>query len=424
MTGYTGGMPFATLFMRLCLTLCLLPALAACGSQPIRPHATSPRPAVLLVSVDGLRPRDVTPERMPNASRLAAAGVRADGMRPSYPSLTFPNHYTLVTGLRPDRHGIVHNSMRDAQLGEFRLSNREAVGDGRWWGGEPVWIGAQKAGLRTATLFWPGSEAAIGGVRPTQWVAYDEAMTAQARVDQVLDWLAQPEDMRPAFVTLYFDQVDHQSHHHGPDSKQARSAIQATDQAIGRLVDALAARGQLDRVNLLLVSDHGFAPVPDGQVLAVEDLATPEQAVVHSIGQVIGFTPNSGHEAEVERRLLGRHPHYQCWKKADLPPQWQYGAHARVAAITCQMDEGWDSLPKAFIDRREPGMRGSHGYDPTLPSMQATFIGHGPAFRPGTRLPVFDNVDVYPLLMHLLDAPSAPNQGTLHTFEPVLQPVR
>lgn len=417
-------MPAFALFLRTVLLVCLIPALAACVSQPLQLADSAQRPVVVLLSVDGLRPRDVTAEHMPHLSRLAAEGVRAQGMRPSYPSLTFPNHYALTTGLRPDRHGIVHNSMRDAELGEFRLSIRDAVGDGRWWGGEPVWVGAQKAGLRTATLFWPGSEAAIAGVRPTTWLAYDESMTAQARVDQVLDWLAQPAAQRPAFVTLYFDQVDHQSHHHGPDSEQARSAIRDTDSAIGRLADGLAARGQLDRINLVVVSDHGFASVPQGQVVAIEDMATPEQAVVHSVGQVIGFSPNPGHETEVERRLLGRHPHYQCWKKGALPPQWRYGTHPRVAPIVCQMDEGWDALPRDYITRRTPGMRGSHGYDPALPSMQATFIAHGPAFRPGTVLPAFDNVDVYPLLMHLLDAPPAPNQGTLRTFEPVLQSAR
>ena len=277
--------------LRLVLWLCLLPTLAACVGQPGR-DTPQQRIPVLLISVDGLRPRDVTTERMPHLNRLAEQGTRAEGMRPSYPSLTFPNHYTLVTGLRPDRHGIVHNSMRDAALGEFRLSNRAAVQDARWWGGEPVWVGAEKAGLRTATLFWPGSEAAIAGIRPSRWLPFDETMSADARVDQVLEWLTQPPATRPAFATLYFDAVDHQSHRHGPDSQQARTAMRDTDAAIGRLIDTLSARGLLERINIVMVSDHGFAPVPQGQVIAVEDMAGVDEALAHSIGQVVGFTPN------------------------------------------------------------------------------------------------------------------------------------
>lgn len=407
--------------LRLVLWLCLLPTLAACVGQPGR-DTPQQRIPVLLISVDGLRPRDVTTERMPHLNRLAEQGTRAEGMRPSYPSLTFPNHYTLVTGLRPDRHGIVHNSMRDAALGEFRLSNRAAVQDARWWGGEPVWVGAEKAGLRTATLFWPGSEAAIAGIRPSRWLPFDETMSADARVDQVLEWLTQPPATRPAFATLYFDAVDHQSHRHGPDSQQARTAMRDTDAAIGRLIDALSARGLLERINIVMVSDHGFAPVPQGQVIAVEDMAGVDEALAHSIGQVVGFTPNPTHQAALETRLLGRHPPYTCWKKSAFPAQWQYGRHGRVPPIVCQMDEGWDALPREAIARREAGMRGSHGYDPALPSMQATFIAHGPAFRSGHRLPVFDNVDVYPLLMRLLKLPPAPNDGDARTIEPALTP--
>lgn len=395
--------------------------LGGCASAPVPFH--SQLPPLLLISVDGLRPQDINQALMPNLSRLAQTGVRAEGMTPSYPSLTFPNHYTLVTGLRPDQHGIVHNSMRDAQLGEFRLSNRQAVEDGRWWGGEPVWVGAQKAGLRTATMFWPGSEAAINGVRPTRWQKYDATVSATARVDQVTGWLLEDAHTRPAFATLYFDEVDHAEHDSGPGSPEAQAAIRDTDAAIGRLIDAFNARGQLNAINIVLVSDHGFASVPGDHLVALEDMASVEEATAHSVGQVVGFTPNPGFERQAERTLLGRHAHYQCWKKAELPARWHYGANPRVPAIVCQMDEGWDALPRDIIAKRDaPRMRGSHGFDPALPSMRATFIAHGPAFKAGTRLPIIDNVDVYPLLMRLLRLPAAPNDGDPDTFKSVLQP--
>ena len=396
--------------------------LAGCASRPSAPPPE--REPLLLVSIDGLRPTDISPAAMPNLSRLAREGVHASGgMRPSYPSLTFPNHYTLVTGLRPDRHGITHNSMWDRELGEFRLSNREAVGDSRWWGGEPVWVGASRAGLRSATMYWPGSEAAIAGQRPQRWLPYDETTTDDWRADTVAGWLLEPAAIRPHFATLYFDRVDKMSHHHGPASKEADAARREADAAIGRLLSALQGRGELDRVNIVVVSDHGFAEVPPGQAMAVEDMVPIEAARAASIGQVITFNPNAGFEAEAARRLLGRHPHYQCWNRRELPAQWHYGKNPRVPAIVCQMDEGWDALPRRLVEeRRNAGMRGSHGFDPALASMRASFIARGPAFRAGTTLPVFDNVDVYPLLMRLLGAPPAANDGNPHTFDAVLQP--
>jgi len=404
-------------FLRFLLLACLL---AGCASTPT---ATSPRPTVLLISIDGLRARDVTPELMPNVTRLARSGVHAvDGMRPSYPSLTFPNHYSIVTGLRPDHHGIIQNTMHDPVLGDFKLSSGDAVSDGRWWGGEPVWVSVEKAGLHSATLFWPGSQAAIEGVRPSTWRTYDKNVSANERVDTVLKWLGEPEATRPTFVTLYFDEVDENEHEHSPGSPEAVAAIHETDAAIGRLIDGLDARGLYNRINIVLVSDHGFAKVPNDHVVAVEDLVTREEARAVSLGQVPEFAPNPGYEAIAERKLLGRHDHFECWKKKRLPSRWHYGSNPRIPPIVCQMDEGWDMLAKTAIPARlKGGDRGSHGFDPDLPSMRATFVGEGPAFQYGTTLPVFDNIDVYPLLMRLLGLPARPNDGNAHTFDNVLR---
>src|SRR5690606_34678614 len=183
------------------------------------------------------------------------------------PTLTFPNHYTIVTGLRPDRHGIVHNSMHDPALGTFRLSDRDAVGHSGWWQGEPVWVGAENAGLPTATMFWPGSEARIAGVRPTRWHVYDESVPEAERAATVAGWLLEPDATRPRLATLYFHSLDWAAHGHGPDSDEAREALSAIDAAIGALVDALERGGRLDRTNIVLVSDHGMAPVPPDQVV-------------------------------------------------------------------------------------------------------------------------------------------------------------
>ena len=175
-----------------CFALLALTVLA-CTSMPHGhgQRVATPPPPVLLVSLDGFRPDYLTLGITPNLARMTAQGVQAEWMTPSYPSLTFPNHYTIVTGKRPDHHGIVHNSMRDPELGKFSLGNREAVTDGRWWGGEPIWVTVEKAGLRAGTMFWPGSEAAIGGVQASHWKMFDAEMRIEERVDTLFDELEQ-----------------------------------------------------------------------------------------------------------------------------------------------------------------------------------------------------------------------------------------
>jgi predicted AlkP superfamily pyrophosphatase or phosphodiesterase len=414
--------------LRFLFHACVLLLLVACASAP---RTAVERDSVLLVSIDALRADYLDLGITPNLARLANEGVRADWMTPSYPSLTFPNHYTLVTGLRPDHHGIIHNTMWDDAMGGFKLSDRAAVGDTRWWGGEPIWIGAQKAGLRTATLFWPGSEAPIHGLRPTRWEAFDEHWTLDSRVDEVVGWLGEPSTTRPALATLYFEKVDKASHEFGPDSPQALVALRDADAAIGRLLQGLAARGRLDRINLIVVSDHGMATVAPGHAIAVEDMVTPEEAIVVSIGQSIGVAPRAGHALAVEGKLLGAHEHFDCWRKHALPARWHYGQHSRVPPIVCQMHESWDALPRETLDKRAAVLRqthgvgararGSHGYDPALPSMRAIFLARGPAFRRGARLPPFENVDVYPLLARLLGIPPAANDGDAATLLPALR---
>ncbi len=260
------------LLSRLALLLCL--AVSACATQPPpRPSSTStPRPVVVLVSIDGLRADAVTADTMPTLDALARHGVRARWMNPSYPSLTFPNHYTLVTGLRPDHHGIVHNTMRDPVLGRFALKNRTAVEDPRWWGGEPIWVTLQKHGGHAATMFWPGSEAPIAGQHPDDWRRFDAKVTPAQRVDQVLAWLDRPAATRPQLVTLYFDQVDSAGHRDGPRSRGYAQARGIVDAALARLLDGLDARGIRDKVDLVVVSDHGMAEVAVGHRLYLRDV--------------------------------------------------------------------------------------------------------------------------------------------------------
>ena len=256
-----------------------------CASAP----AIAPATSVILVSVDGLRPVDVNAAQMPNLDALGNANVRADGMQPSYPALTFPNHYALVTGLRPDHSGIVHNMMADETLGHFRTNNRRGMDQPGWWNGVPVWASAVRAGQPAAVLYWPGNQVEVAGQRTWQWRAYQKNTRANDSIRQVLQWLDAAPALRPRFIAVYLDQVDEASHAHGPGSAQAASARHDVDAALGDLVAGLRQRGRLDAVNLVVVSDHGFDTVPPGQLLPTEAMAPADVATVVSDGQVAGI---------------------------------------------------------------------------------------------------------------------------------------
>ncbi|MCG6117283.1 MAG: ectonucleotide pyrophosphatase/phosphodiesterase [Aquimonas sp.] len=395
--------------------------LAACATPQLRP-ASEPTP-VLLVSIDGFHPDYLEFEEAVTLRRLAAAGALAEWMTPAYPTLTFPNHYTVVTGLHPDRHGIIHNSMSDPDLGRFGLHLRDAVGDGRWWGGEPIWLTAQRQGLRAATLFWPGSEADIQGERPDEWLPYDGRKSHEDRVDRVLGWMAQPQAQRPHFMTLYFEAVDSMGHAHGPGTPQVRAAIAAVDAALARLLDGLEALGQRGMVNMLITSDHGMTWLDTDNPIVLDDLL-PADAIdwVH-FGQVAGVNPRAGHEAAVEQALLRPHPRMSCHRRGELPERWHYGSHPRVPAITCQAVPPHSILPRRAVNQpnRRPN-RGGHGYDNALPEMRAFFLAHGPAFQAGVRLPPVEAVDVYPLMTRLLGLRAAEHQGNPAAFDAALLP--
>ncbi|MFC4728259.1 ectonucleotide pyrophosphatase/phosphodiesterase [Coralloluteibacterium thermophilus] len=392
-----------SLLNRLACGLAALFLLSACAT--LRGDDT-PAP-LILISLDGVHPDYLGRGDTPALDALAADGVLARWMTPSYPTLTFPNHYTLVTGLRPDHHGIVNNTIRDPELGRFTLSNREAVGDGRWWGGEPLWVTAQKAGLSAATMFWPGSEAEIAGMRPDRWTPFDGKLPPEARVDRLLGWMDLPAAARPHFITLYFEHVDSAGHYHGPESPERVAALAQIDAALQRLFDGLRARGLFDRVNIIVVSDHGMAETTPQRLVFLDDLMDLDDWEVVTAGQVVGLSPTREDAA-----LPRENPHLQCWRKEDLPAEWHYGTHPRIPEVICQAAIGWKALRRADLLRFGGRVNGGeHGFAPEEPAMRALFLAHGPDFARGRVIDPIDNVDVYPVLAELLGLTPLPNDG-------------
>ncbi|MBB3225476.1 putative AlkP superfamily pyrophosphatase or phosphodiesterase [Luteibacter sp. Sphag1AF] len=398
-------------------------ALSACASPSIKPD-TRERHPLLLISIDAFRPDYLDRNLTPTLASMVTEGAHAPYMLPSFPSLTFPNHYTLVTGRVPDHHGIVNNTMSDPALGRFSLSNRSATSDGRWWdGAEPIWVTAQKQGLRTATMFWPGTEASIRGMRPDHWIAYDGDITSNGRVDQLLAWIDEP-GKKPMFDTLYFDTVDHAGHEHGPDSPEVNAALVDVDAALARLVAGLKARGLYDRMDIIVLSDHGMAYLPPDHVIFADDIADVTQLDEVSYGVMATFNLREGSgSAKAEAALLAPHEHMQCYRKGDLPARFQYGTHPRVPAIICMAQTGWTIVSHAGLAKRtSPMSLGEHGYDNQDPTMRALFVARGPSFQPGATIAPFPNVDVYPLMIHLLGIHGESNDGHFDEVKDALRP--
>ncbi len=374
------------------------------------------QPTVILISFDGFRWDYPSKMPTPNLNRLMARGVHARNLVPSFPSKTFPNHYTIVTGLYPGHHGIVANNIFDPPTGRtFTMAKRVEVQDPMWWGGTPIWALVERAGKASAPLFWPGSEAPHTGIMPHYWQPFDDNRPAAARLDQVFQWLDLPAAMRPVFLTLYFADADTQGHAHGPDSKEVGEAIARDDGYLGQLVNGLTRRGILDRVNIVVVSDHGMAAVDDERVIVADDYVSAGDAFISDINPTLGVFPKAGKEDAVHRALANANQHLKVFRKAETPDRWHYRDHPRVPPIIGVAEEGWQVLRRATVNDiaagKITGQRGTHGYDPQLMSMRAIFIAAGPAFKRGVTVAPFENVSIYNVLAKILGVTPAPNDG-------------
>ncbi len=405
------------------ILLAALLLLAGCQSTKPTENAPSLQPTVVLVSIDGFRADYLDRYEAPVLARLAAEGVRAERLIPSFPTKTFPNHYTLVTGLYPEHHGIVANTMYDPDFdASFSLGNRDAVADARWWGGEPLWVTAEKQGQRAGIYFWPGSEAAIGGVRPSYWKVFDEDVPGSARVDELLGWLDRPPEERPTFLTLYFSDVDHAGHDFGPDAPQVAEAIRTVDGYLGRLVEGLKARRLYDQVNLIVVSDHGMAGTSADRVIFLDDYLDLEDVRVVDWNPVVMLRPEAG-RADAVVEALRTVPHLTVYRREEVPERLHYQAHVRIPPVIGLADEGWVITSKDYFERRPTRFDGgTHGYDPELPSMGALFVARGPALARGQVVGPFANIHVYNLMAAMLGLRPAPNDGDLDAVRHVLSP--
>jgi predicted AlkP superfamily pyrophosphatase or phosphodiesterase len=364
---------------------------------------------VILVSIDGFRNDYLERGITPNLSALAQQGTLAKKFEPVFPTITFPNHFALITGRYPDNNGIVNNTMYDPAKTDqvFRLSDRHAIENPLWWDeGTPLWVTLNKQGKRSSTLFWVGSEAPIQGIQPNDWLKYEHALSSSERTKQLLRWLNRDDQDRADFATLYFSEVDSKGHEFGPDSQEVNASIISADQAIGELMEGLRALGLAEITTIILTSDHGMAHItPDRAV----DLSayTKELASVRIqwTGPLAGFDANAT-DKPVLLSHLKQNPNMDCWAKEDIPAKYHFGTHRRVPQVVCLAKTGWSTIARAG----QKVIPGQHGHDPSDPAMQGLFIIQGPQIK-RNQLDTVRNIDVYNLLVRLLNVVGEKNDG-------------
>jgi predicted AlkP superfamily pyrophosphatase or phosphodiesterase len=363
-------------------------------------------PYVILISLDGFRADYLDRFQLPTLQRLMRRGTRAKSMIPVFPSLTFPNHYSLVTGLFPDRHGIVGNSFYDpARRQKYSMDNVDAVRDGNWYSGEPIWVTAESQGMVAACYFWPGSEATIAGRRATLVRPYDGNTPNATRVNGVLEWLALPAERRPHVITLYFNDVDSASHRGPLGHRRIEDAARALDRALGQLLAGLDTLPIKHQVVMLVTSDHGMANTSRAQSIPIESLVSLHGVVQTFVGPVSSLHVQDGDQTRATRlrdELNAKLKNGRAYLRAEVPERHRYSANPRAGDVIVVMDEGW-TLRRSYDLRAVVRPRwGAHGWDPALASMRGIFIAVGPGIRAGHVIDDVRNVDVYPLMTALL----------------------
>ncbi|BDU24911.1 ectonucleotide pyrophosphatase/phosphodiesterase [Flavobacterium sp. GSB-24] len=370
---------------------------------------------VVLVSMDGFRWDYGKQFNLPNLKQISKEGVHAKSMKPSYPTKTFPNHYTIVTGLYPDHHGIINNVFYDASLNESFSLSSNAKNDSRFYGGNPIWNLAEQQGVKTASFFWPGSD--IDNRNPSYFKNYNGKIPYGARIDTVMKWLQLPENQSPHLVTLYFDEPDHSGHNFGPNSPETKKAVTKMDSIMGELSRKLDQLPIGKQINLIIVSDHGMANISNDKKVAVLDYLKPEWLGYKDvINPIMSLQAKAGFQDSIYNALK-KVPHIKFWKSTEVPKRLHYGTNARVHDFVIEAEKGYSLVSKESTHIKG----GTHGYDNNEKDMHAIFYAKGPAFKRDKTVKTFPNVSVYPLIAHILGLQIGEIDGKLSDVKSMLR---
>ena len=388
-----------SLLFRLYLLIILLASAASAGAQPY----------VVMLSLDGFRWDYPEHAKTPNLDYIASQGVKARSLIPSFPTKTFPNHYTMATGLYPDHHGIVQNSFYDPDLDKsYRISNREAVEDPEFYGGEPIWVTAENQGVTSASFFWVGSETPVKGVQPTYWKKYRHDFPLEQRIDTVIHWLSLPEETRPHLIMWYMHEPDAIGHDAGPNSDEVYRKVEYLDSVVGVFLNKVQELPYADQVNIIVTSDHGMGPIDKEKTVYLKNYIEKDW-----FETIQGHNPNLTFKVKPEHyetawTALSGIPNVQVWKHGEVPDRLNYGTHPRTLDFILVADSAWQVTTGSRISYSG----GAHGYDNANTDMHAIFYAMGPAFLPDADYPSFYNVDLYILIARILGLEPAPTDGS------------
>lgn len=415
--------------MARCTTLLLLfvsVVAVAAGSGGVNAPDQRGKPYLVLISIDGFRWDYQDLYDTPALDRIAARGVRAERMIPVFPTLTFPNHYSIATGLYPANHRLIGNTFPSIDRTQrYTLSDTKAVQDGSWYAGEPVWVAAEKAGMVTAAYYFVGTEADINGVPMTYWNQFNASIPGETRVQQVVDWLAMPEDKRPHFITLYFEHVDTATHGYGPGSERSVSSIEKVDGYLDLLMQGVDSLPIAEDVYVVIVSDHGqITKKLDDTIFVLEDVIDLDGLTIvdHGAAAFVYFPAPDPARARASRDAINEQWSYgNAMLREDTPEHWRVTAEAGFADLIVQADQG--HLVYSTAEKVRWRSQGDHGWTPETEGMHAIFLASGPRLPNGMKIGPINSIDVYPLMMEILGLPiTTPIDGDPDRLTRLLSP--
>lgn len=376
---------------------------------------------VVMLSMDGFRWDYADRVHTPNLDYIASQGVKAEYVIPAFPSKTFPNHYSMATGLYPDNHGIVNNNFYCPGLDlTYRLGDRASVENPVFYGGEPIWVTAEKQGMISASYFWVGSEAPVQGMQPTYWKPYQQEDTFGNRIDTVLYWLQLPEEMRPGLITFYFHEPDSKGHYFGPDSPEVDAMVEQVDSLVGVLIQKLQALPIAEKINLIVTSDHGMTQVDPERYINLSDYVDRDWFdYVQGGNPLYSLQPKDGKKEEILKALEGIDNLF-VWESADIPQRLNYGNNPRTLDMIVLADSGWSVGWREASGTYYTG--GAHGWDNAQKDMHTIFYAMGPAFKKGHLHEPFEVVDLYPMIARILKLDPAAVDGKVERIQDMLIP--
>ena len=367
---------------------------------------TSDQPYVLMVSFDGFRHDFATMTDTPNFDKLEEEGVKAEALIPVFPSLTFPNHYSIATGAYSGTHNITGNSFYDKEFREkYSLYDRAKVRDPKFYKSEPIWVTAERQGVKAASYYWVGTEAPIKGFSPSIFKYYDGDVPFKARVDSVVSWFELPEVRRPQLILLYFSEPDHTGHNVGVTQPEITDTVEDMDTLLGYLISELETLEIYSNLNLIITSDHGMTNVNKDSLLILDDyISRLDELYMNGRGTHVQFDPIKGKNkfGKILWNELQKIPHCRVWERDNIPERFHFN-NGNTGDYLLLADEGWLITTKSVIEENEFTLRGMHGYDPQLSNMHGIFYTMGPDLKSGLHIPAFENIHIYPLICKLLE---------------------